>query len=142
MSRTSPEPATQSDEAFWAECALSALSHKNAKNAKAVKDARNRPAAPIGGDAASAGGARHRATAAAAAPPRPGLNRGSGIRDVKTKQAPKRAGRVRRAGLDATANVASGAGRDRVQRHFNMPWTAVSGSEKLSETPVCKKLGP
>lgn len=30
------------------------------------------------------------------------------------------------------------AGRDRVQRHFNMSLTAVSRSEKLSESPVCR----
>ena len=35
--------------------------------------------------------------------------------------------------------VHAGVGRDRVQRHFNMPSTAVSGSEKLSETSVCRK---
>ena len=31
-----------------------------------------------------------------------------------------------------------GARRNRVQLHFNMSWTTVSGSEKLSETPVCR----
>ena len=36
-------------------------------------------------------------------------------------------------------DVLAGVGRDGVQRHFNMSSTAVSGSEKLSETPVCRK---
>ena len=38
----------------------------------------------------------------------------------------------------ARENARDWAGRDRVQRHFNMSLTAVSRSEKLSESPVCR----
>ena len=50
------------------------------------------------------------------------------------------------AGLHATDNATAsyaevGVRRNRVQLYFNMSWTTDSGSETLSETPVCKKTG-
>jgi hypothetical protein len=38
--------------------------------------------------------------------------------------------------------VPSGVGRDRVQRHFNMPWTAVSGSRETLGDSRVQNMGP
>ena len=101
VSRESLDPETQSDAAFWAEAALSSLSHEHAKNAGKVKAARERVKG--GTDAGAA------AVADAAAAPK--LGRANAARDLGAPHAPRSVrDHDRRGGLDATTNVAARGG--------------------------------